>query len=570
MVPSVLTLGEGKASFSAIESESPIGHFEDSHNPYEISGSNQQLTTTSGFTDTTPRSIQSPNTTGNITQGFPPILTIMPTAVVHAVSRGCSTAAVCITETHKRTLDLFSSFAGFLLRPLTTEISSGRRTSLNITGLVEGGVPEIVILGRSYRLDREEEKESFLEDFCSRITFTYRRNFVPIDAIPCTDINSPQLSWRETAKPVDQLGLRSNKCLTNVSKSDEDKNHINVIEHQEQTQFRNSSRSNDMLIPRNSSPTFSNDSHQSSIPSATFSLKSQGIHLDDTSVPTLSPVSVPFFQRVLSRNRIGQIISDAGWGCMIRATQMAVAQSLLFLRLGRDWRRRKRRRNKSKEIVVVTAAEAINHDLSMNNDAAAATSLSTCFRCPEDSGSVVNSKIIDEHTSSVKQSFTLKFTPPSLSQQLTHSALRSTPQFTELISLFADHPDFPLSIHSIARLAQTIYGIPIGRWLGPTSCAQAVASLMTSPQFISKFPDIKPIVFPDGLLIHSAVKDVLQPPTDNANDLSPRSALIVLCMKLGADCFNAKRYRTPIARCFRLCQFQGLAGWFHVVSDFVL
>ena len=45
------------------------------------------------------------------------------------------------------------------------------------------------------------------------------------------------------------------------------------------------------------------------------------------------------FPSLCDKNRESvEIISDAGWGCSIRVTQMLIAQSLVYLSLGRDWR----------------------------------------------------------------------------------------------------------------------------------------------------------------------------------------------------------------------------------------
>lgn len=372
---------------------------------------------------------------------------LVSSAVAHAVSKGCLTAAVCITEAQKRASDLFASTfttaAGFLARPLVTAIASGRRSPLDITSLIEGGVPEIVILGRLYRVDRAEEKDEFLEDYYSRVIFTYRRNFSPIDVYTQNndDIQSQPI---EAPVPTEQM-------------------------------------------------------------------ENLGETLNSGSATECPPSSVPFFQRVISRNTAGQITSDAGWGCMIRATQMAIAQSLLTLRLGRDWRRRRRRRRR------VAKSETPR----------------------------LGDRTMDDESPSPYQ-------------------FESSHIFTSLISLFADQPNHPLSIHSFARLGSLNLGIPVGQWLGPTSCAQAATALMTSPRNSLHFPDIVPLIFPDGLLVHSSVHNIFQ--------TSEKAALVILCMRLGTDRFNVERYRTPLAQCFRLPQFQGLAGnlfFYSVCSSFL-
>ena len=60
----------------------------------------------------------------------------------------------------------------------------------------------------------------------------------------------------------------------------------------------------------------------------------------------VAAIKQDFLSRILMTYRKGfdaigdiKITSDVGWGCMLRSSQMLVAQALLFHRLGRSWRR---------------------------------------------------------------------------------------------------------------------------------------------------------------------------------------------------------------------------------------
>jgi len=87
-------------------------------------------------------------------------------------------------------------------------------------------------------------------------------------------------------------------------------------------------------------------------PSNSSSNRSSISDLDATDIPTastptaaLTPLMDDFHSRVWMTYRKGfecfpqtQIDSDCGWGCMIRAGQMIVANTLIQLHLGRQWR----------------------------------------------------------------------------------------------------------------------------------------------------------------------------------------------------------------------------------------
>ncbi|KAF3479973.1 cysteine protease atg4 [Arthroderma uncinatum] len=89
--------------------------------------------------------------------------------------------------------------------------------------------------------------------------------------------------------------------------------------------------------------------------------------------------------------------SDTGWGCMIRSGQSLLANTLIFLRLGREWRRGKQVQEES-----------------------------------------------------------------------------------DLLSLFADHPRAPFSIHRFVQHGATACGKCPGEWFGPSAAARCIQALASS------------------------------------------------------------------------------------------
>ena len=114
--------------------------------------------------------------------------------------------------------------------------------------------------------------------------------------------------------------------------------------------------------------------------------------------------------------------SDTGWGCMIRSGQSLLANALIMLHLGRDWRR-------------------------------------------------------DQHTSSAAASSAEQpaDTPPA-----TSSESQSEPS---ILSLFADDSSAPFSIHNFVSHGASACGTFPGQWFGPSataSCIQALSSTSTT------------------------------------------------------------------------------------------
>ncbi|OCT47666.1 putative cysteine protease atg4 [Cladophialophora carrionii] len=108
--------------------------------------------------------------------------------------------------------------------------------------------------------------------------------------------------------------------------------------------------------------------------------------------------------------------SDTGWGCMIRSGQSLLANALIMLRLGRDWRRP------------------------------------------------------GTHTSRTASP------PPPSSEPPTYTS-SSTQTEASILSLFADSPSAPFSIHRFVHHGATSCGKHPGQWFGPSATASCIQAL---------------------------------------------------------------------------------------------
>jgi cysteine protease ATG4 len=108
--------------------------------------------------------------------------------------------------------------------------------------------------------------------------------------------------------------------------------------------------------------------------------------------------------------------SDTGWGCMIRSGQSLLSNALIMLHLGRDWRRRR-------------------------------------------------------HSA-----------PQPTSAEGTESTAATQPSQTEssILSLFADDPSAPFSIHRFVSHGATACGTHPGQWFGPSATASCIEALSSS------------------------------------------------------------------------------------------
>ncbi|EFE39788.1 autophagy cysteine endopeptidase Atg4, putative [Trichophyton verrucosum HKI 0517] len=161
--------------------------------------------------------------------------------------------------------------------------------------------------------------------------------------------------------------------------------------------------------------------------------------------------------------------SDTGWGCMIRSGQALLANTLLFLRLGRDWRR--------------------------------------------------GSKVQEE---------------------------------SELVSLFADHPRAPFSIHRFVHHGATACGKCPGEWFGPSAASQCIQALVKSNPQVG----LRVCITSDGSDIYEKqFKEVAC--DESGGGIQP--TLILLGVRLGIDRVTPV-YWDSLKALLRFPQSVGIAG----------
>ncbi|EEQ35540.1 Cysteine protease atg4 [Microsporum canis] len=166
--------------------------------------------------------------------------------------------------------------------------------------------------------------------------------------------------------------------------------------------------------------------------------------------------------------------SDTGWGCMIRSGQSLLANTLLFLRLGRGWRRGSQEQEES-----------------------------------------------------------------------------------ELLSLFADHPRAPFSIHRFVQHGATACGKCPGEWFGPAAAAQCIQALANGhPQ-----AGLNVYITSDGSDIYERQfrEIACRGLGEDGEDDSIKPTLILLGVRLGIDRVTPV-YWESLKEVIRFPQSVGIAG----------
>lgn len=108
--------------------------------------------------------------------------------------------------------------------------------------------------------------------------------------------------------------------------------------------------------------------------------------------------------------------SDVGWGCMIRTSQSLLANSIVILQLGRDWRR-----------------PSLSNSTSMDVDTSNDKHLSPAF-------------VLDEKEA-------------------------------KIVAMFADHPKCLFSVHNFVKHGEVACGKKPGEWFGPSAAASSIKAL---------------------------------------------------------------------------------------------
>ncbi|KAJ6581256.1 hypothetical protein B0H19DRAFT_500096 [Mycena capillaripes] len=216
--------------------------------------------------------------------------------------------------------------------------------------------------------------------------------------------------------------------------------------------------------------------------------------------------------------------SDAGWGCMLRTGQSLLANALLTVHVGRDWRR---------------------------PPPSPASRSPSSFFLPSPNSSPKNTH---RRKHSVPSSPSPVMAAPPLSPTTTSNSSSSASQedhtrtrachaaYVRLLTWFLDTPapEAPFSVHRMA-LAGKDLGTEVGMWFGPSIAAGAIKAL------VQAFPGcgLGVSVATDGVLYQSSVFEAshASPPSDpdaESGSLSwgDRPVLLLLGLRLGLDGVN--------------------------------
>ncbi|KAJ6485935.1 hypothetical protein C8R45DRAFT_287290 [Mycena sanguinolenta] len=221
--------------------------------------------------------------------------------------------------------------------------------------------------------------------------------------------------------------------------------------------------------------------------------------------------------------------SDAGWGCMLRTGQSLLANALLTIHVGRDWRR---------------------------PPGPPATRSSFFLPTP-------NSSPKSTHRRKHSVPSAPPFSPTTTTSSMSDEDRARQAAYVRLLTWFFDSPgpDAPFSVHRMA-LAGKDLGTEVGQWFGPSIAAGAIKAL------VQNFPlaGIGVSVATDGVLYQSSVFEASHTsPTqgpDSENDSiswGDRPVLLLLGLRLGLDGVNPIYYDT-IKQLYTFPQSVGIAG----------
>lgn len=405
--------------------------------------------------------------------------------------------------------------------------------------------PNVVLLAVNYDLSNPNSIKEFKLDFGSRILFTYREHFFPIlgesftkprrnssgdhDGLESID-DVPSAAAAAGLLPAAEGVNRTTYQMRNAfsrRRTTSDPSSIIMVNQMDQTSSptkEESNRGTGCLSKCTDTDDFKHHTGGNDHSLLLHFNKSQVTDTElDKSTSTPSSRSLPYHQ----------ILSDSGWGCMLRVSQMALAQCLLYHVVGRLWRRRRRR------LVVlsdVPQSSQGDDDLGSGHH--------------QDKNDIYSQgKDINRRVHSLEDMNRQTDSPTTAKDD--HEA--QIVAVKGIISLFMDRPMSPFSLHNLVYEGWRRFGKAASEWFGPTSAATTISTLMEA------WPEacygLKPVVFPSGDIYTSLVTRHFAEPSNTSSGI-----LIWLCLRLGVERFNEEKYQNALQSCFSVPQFQGLAG----------
>ncbi|KAL9941069.1 hypothetical protein V8E36_000557 [Tilletia maclaganii] len=263
---------------------------------------------------------------------------------------------------------------------------------------------------------------------------------------------------------------------------------------------------------------------------------------DKMGIPALWGRATAAAQAVGLTGRSG-LTTDAGWGCMLRTGQSLLANALMDIHLGREWRRQQS--PVSKRILALQQYyQSVGTPLGPHGP-------SLPLHIPPE---VTLLDLGDADYDAKRRNLEDKW----------RSAKAQYARYVRLISWFLDDPCFacPFSVQRMAREGKRL-GKEVGEWFGPSTAAGAIK------QLVSEFPDA-------GLGVCLAVDqvvyltDVREAALDRRRGVGPskagpqsnrwdRPVLILVNLRLGIDCVHP-RYYDSVKDIFTFPQSVGISG----------
>ncbi|KAF8819113.1 putative Cysteine protease ATG4B [Cardiosporidium cionae] len=235
-----------------------------------------------------------------------------------------------------------------------------------------GSATIISLLGVDYALSDKRDYYAFRHDFESKILFSYRRDFAPIHLTQRSSSSHSSVHPKALSHPSISLSLRqegssfSKPFVFPCEERDAGASDGLAITAGPSTTSFPLQESHHDVYGVDAAPYIPLIKHHQ-IEASTSSVSSSSAHAlsqyrknPSSKVPKTSVNDPPSTEFTESRNSAtiaptrssvlwnwfgfkyesSPITTDAGWGCMIRVTQMVLAQSFAYVILGRDWRRK--------------------------------------------------------------------------------------------------------------------------------------------------------------------------------------------------------------------------------------